>query len=128
MEFLKEYWYIVENVGVPILAFVGGISFFSLNFYAVECMELSEMKTLLKRNGNLKNYKAKGYLGGLFNPISIFYIFTFLPNADSPFYENEKFNEQVRTIKSFRKYYSIVFPIVIILTTIGIALNETVMK
>ncbi len=128
MEFLKDYWYIVENVGVPILAFIGGISFFSLNFYAIECMELSEMKTLLKRNGNLKNYKSKGYLSGLFNPISIFYIFTFLPDTDSPFYENKKFNEQARTIKAFRKYYKIVFPIVIILATIGIALNETVIK
>lgn len=128
MEFLKEYWDVVEKVGVPILAIIGGLSFFSINFYAVECMELSEMKTILKSKGNLNKYKPKNSFDVMLKPYSIFYIFTFLPNSDSPFLNNEKFAEQVRTIKAYRKFYKIVFPIVIILAAIGITLNETVMN
>lgn len=52
---MNEFWKLVENVGDPILALIGGVTFFSLNFYLRDCGYLRQMEEHLDKKRTQSN-------------------------------------------------------------------------
>lgn len=55
--FLKEIWPTVEQYGPPCLAFVGGLTIFSVNYYWKSCHSLRKMEEFIKENNTIRGYK-----------------------------------------------------------------------
>lgn len=124
MNNLDTFWGFIENIGVPILAIIGGLSFFSINFYLRECHYLRKMEEHLQNNKNLIGFKNQFFPVIWFD--DVFYSFKRTSNFDPNHLKFRPFQEQLNTVKAFRKFYKIVFPIVITLAIIGIAINELI--
>jgi hypothetical protein len=125
MSSLEVFWNnYIENIGVPILAIIGGLSFFSLNFYVRDIKNLRLMDEYIKKNKNLKGFKYRSFpFVGLED---IFYSFKKKKKFPSLNFEIKKFNDQIQVIRDYRKYYMYAFPIVITLAAVGISINELV--
>jgi len=122
--FLREIWPYVERIGIPILAIVGGISFISLNFYWRTCYNLRKLEEHIKRNKTTKGFIEKTFPAvGLQD---IFYGFKTVSKFDEYSLKTEAFQESLGYIIAFRKFYRIIFPVVISLVVIGITINEIV--
>ncbi|MAC94326.1 MAG: hypothetical protein CMC96_02370 [Flavobacteriales bacterium] len=114
----------IENFGVPILAVIGGLSFFSLNFYIRDIKNLRLMDEYIKKNKNLRGFKYRTFpIVGLKD---FLYSFKNLKNFNEINFTIPKFSDQVQVVRDYRKYYSIVFPILVSIAIIGIAINELV--
>ena len=124
MDVLSNNWELVVNFGPPIIAVLVGLLAFSSIFYALECKNLSEMEKELKSKGNLNAFEYAGI--SFVDPFLLFYIFKFIPNPSSNFFIDPKFEAQVKSIKSYRKFYKIAIPIIVIITAIGIMLNALI--
>jgi len=126
METLIENWGLVESFGPPIIAVLVVIIFFSSIFYALECKNMSEMEKELKSKGNLDSFEYPDF--NFTDPFLMFYIFKFIPNSSSILFKEPEFKAQVNTIKTFRKFYKIIIPIIVLITAIGIVINGTVVS
>ena len=119
---LHEIWPYVEKIGVPILAFITGVSFFSLNSYWRTCANLRQLEKYIVANKSVKGYSKKSLPSvGLFD---IIYSFKPISKFQAEFLDYKIFQELLNTIITFRKFYKIAFPIIIILAIIGITINE----
>ena len=98
METLNEIWPYVENIGIPILAAIGGITFFSINYYFRDCKNLYLMETYIKENKSLKgfNYQIMPLIG----PNALYYSFKSLSNFDEKYMRIPKFKKQVESIRA----------------------------
>lgn len=124
METLNEIWPFVETYGIPILAVLGGLGFFSLNFHFIDCYNLSLMEDYINKHQSLKGFKEQKFpLIGIF---AVFYSFKNLSKLDPELLKIRVFKEKVQSIKGQRKTYAYFFPILLALATVGIALNEIV--
>lgn len=120
MELLNEYWNYFEDIGMTILV----ITLFSLNFYASECSEMNAMKIEIDKNGNLNKFKDLGYSRSDYSyPFHLLSIFSFLPSSNSKYYEHKKFSNKVNVIKSYRKFYLIIFLLTFSLLVIEAFIN-----
>jgi hypothetical protein len=122
--YLREIWPYIESIGIPILAIIGGISFFSLNFYWRTCYNLRNLEEHIKRNKT-----SGGFIEKTFPAVGlrdIFYGFKPISKFDEGYFKIEAFQESLGYMIAFRKFYRIVFPIVISLAAIGITINELV--
>ena len=124
MDKLNTFWDFIENIGVPILALIGGLSFFSINFYLRECHCLRKMEEYIQNNKNLIGFKNQSFPIIWFE--DVVYSFKRTSDFDPNHLKFRPFQEQLSTIKAFRKFYKIVFPIVITLAIIGMAINGLV--
>ncbi len=129
MELLNEYWNYFEDIGIPIIMTILVITLFSLNFYASECSEMNAMKIEIDKNGNLNKFKDLGYSRSDYSyPFHLLSIFSFLPGSNSKYYEHKKFSNKVNIIKTYRKFYLIIFLTIIPLLIVGVYINETFMS
>ncbi len=123
-DLLIEIWPFMETKGVSILAFIGGISYISLFFYWQICSNMRRLEKYIKKENTTKGYKEKAFpFVSLFD---VFYSFKPISKFDKELMGYRRFNETFDVVKAFRKYYSIVFPIVISLAIIGITINECI--
>ena len=122
MEKLTEIWPFVETFGIPILAFFGLLTFVSLNFYWRTISDLRRLENYIDKKGTVKGFLRKSF--PIVSPLDI--VFGFMPL--SRFSENlTKFSigrEYLDTVRIFRKYYRVLFPTIIGIAAIGIAINE----
>lgn len=124
MDTLREIWPYVETAGPVILAFALGIPFLSLNIYLHTCSLLRAMEKHLNRKHTLEGYTEEQHpVTGLFD---IIYGFKPISKFNKEHLEYPEFNDLFRGMIGFRKMYRIVFPLIIGLAAIGIAINEYV--
>lgn len=124
LSILEKVWPFVENVGVPILAFIGVLTFGSFMFYLNDIKNLRLMEKQLKLNGTLRNYRYQTL--PIIGLREIFYAFKSLSSIELTYLRNKKFQEQVYTVRAYRQYYKVAIPTILALATIGIAINEMV--
>ena len=125
-EFLVEIWPYIENIGLPILAIIGGISFFSINFYFQGISELRHMDEYFSKKKTIKGFKSKNiYFIGVFD---IIYCFRNLNKLDFDLVKFKRVKAQISYVKMYRNYYKYAFPIIILLIVIGVIINETIIK
>ncbi|WP_417590428.1 hypothetical protein [Owenweeksia hongkongensis] len=82
------------------------------------------MERQLKHKGTLKTYNYQAFTR--IGISDIFSAFRDLSQIDPDFLKYNKFNEQVALIKSYRQFYRIAIPTILVLATIGIAINELI--
>jgi small-conductance mechanosensitive channel len=123
-EKMIEYWTYIEKFGVPVLAFLGVVLWGSLFFYLQDCKVLKLMETEIKNKNSLIHFNKPTFI---FVGISdIFYSFKNISSIEKSYFTHKKFQEQISVIKSYRKIYSYAFPIIILIVTIGILINEII--
>lgn len=100
------------------------MTFGSLNFYWRTISETRRLEKHIIRKNSTKGFKSKTlpFVG----PIDI--VFGFLPISkfDKRLSEYKLGIEHIDSIKIFRQYYRILFPLILGLATIGISINELV--
>jgi hypothetical protein len=122
METLLKIWPFIERFGVPIIAIVGGVSFFSINFYFQSIGKLRHLENYYISKSSLKGFKPKNiYFIGFYE---LKYSFKRLSKLDSNFTKYKSVRDQVSYIRMYCKYYKLVFPIIIILVITGNIINE----
>lgn len=122
MKYLNEIWPWVEKIGIPILAIIGLLTFGSLNSYWRTISELRRLERYIIQNNTAKGFKEKSFpVVGL---IDIIFGFFPISKFDNRLTKFKLGVEQIESVKMFRKYYRIMFPLVIGLATVGIFINE----
>jgi len=125
MDFLFEIWPYVEKIGIPLLMVPFGFAFLSLNLYFRDCKILYLMERDIKFHGTLigKNYSAMQIIG----LDAIYYGFKSLSYSQE-YLKYRRFKSQIETIRGYRKLYAILFPTIIIISTIGVLINEWIIE
>ena len=124
MHFLFEIWPNVEKIGIPLLLIPFGLAIFSLNIYFRECKILYLMERDIKFHDSLTGKSYSSIQITDFN--AIYFGFKNLSSYSSMFLRHQRFKSQIETVKGYRKMYSFIFPIIIILGTIGVMINELI--
>jgi hypothetical protein len=110
---MKEFWIEYRGIVFPVVFFSFGILWLTLNFYIWECYKMSEYKSQIDESGKITSSRIEF---PFLNPLMVFYLFTFIPSikAHPEYYKFKTFEDQIQIIKSFRKFYGVVFPIYIL--------------
>ena len=121
---LDNIWYYVENLGVPILAIFGLLTYGSFMFYLIDLKNLRRMENQLSSQGSLTNFKYHHFTFIGLN--EIFNAFRRISAIESAYLEDTKIKRQVAIVRGYRKFYKIAIPTIIGLATIGITINELI--
>ncbi len=83
------------------------------------------MEEHIRKQGNLRGFQVQSFPAVGFT--EIFFAFQKYPSIDKRFLTIPNFSRQIETIYGYRRFYRIAIPTILIVTTIGIAVNEIVM-
>ena len=125
MDEIRGVWTSVENVGVVVIAIMGGILWLSLNLYLRTCSKLKYLEEYLIRHKTIKGFKEKRFALVDFSVID--YAFKSISEFDKEFLKYRLFRELFWTLVSFRKFYKVAFSVWIIAVILGIAINTFLM-
>lgn len=125
-EFLNEIWPYIEIYGPFPFAIISGALLWSINPYLWNCANLSLMQQYYNTNGSLSGYKKPTHSIAGFSEIK--YAFIPFSSFDPKLNELNPFKNQLNNLKTYRKVYKLMFPILFFVLVSSILINSYLIK
>ena len=122
MQKLHQIWPHIETYGPPILAIGLAITATLFNFYLRTISELRRLAKHLRRWGNAKPFESRTL--PWVNLVDVWYGFLPLSKFDPILHGSRLGQEELDALRSFRKIFRWLVPLLFLITVVGLAINS----